>query len=238
MTKNDNLYNAYDEKNNAFHALADNSARQAIFRIDDESFEKKIIAYKKAAYEEGAISIETKKIFENCNIITLSYLDSCGNKKSYEKYCWQYDISFENAHFFESLMRSETLLYKDGNKIIVYKSQTPQSIITLYPESNAFEKYGIKTIFEMMFWLLGSAKNIVSISVPKAIFLQSGQYKYLRGAGMRIPRKSYTELMESAPFIYINNENHEHLKKTTLNIFRLKKIGIKHAKQKADAEDL
>ncbi|UTC78842.1 hypothetical protein E4O04_12880 [Treponema sp. OMZ 799] len=213
MTKNDNLYNAYDGKNNAFHALADNSARQAIFRIDDESFEKKIIAYKKAAYEEGAISIETKKIFENCNIITLSYLDSCGNKKSYEKYCWQYDISFENAHFFASLMGSETLLYKDGNKIIVYKSQTPQSIITLYPESNAFEKYGIKTIFEMMFWLLGSAKNIVSISVPKAIFLQRVQYKYLRGAGMRIPRKSYTELMESAPFIYINNENHEHRKK-------------------------
>lgn len=30
---------------------------------------------------------------------------------------------------------------------------------------------------------------------------------------MRIPRKSYTELMESAPVIYINNENHEHRKK-------------------------
>ena len=56
-------------------------------------------------------------------------------------------------------------------------------------------------------------KKYFSISVPKAIFLQSSQYKYLRGAGMRIPRKSYTELMESAPVIYINNESHEHRKK-------------------------
>lgn len=170
MTKKNNLYNAYNGKNNALHALADNAVGQAIFRIDDESFEKKIITYKKAAYEEGAISGETRKIFENCNIITLSYLDDYGNKESYEKYCWQYDISFENAHFFASLMGTGTLLYKDGNKIIVYKSQTSHSIITLYPESKAFEKYGIKTIFEMIFWLLGSAKNIVSISVPKAIF--------------------------------------------------------------------
>ncbi|MFC1239111.1 hypothetical protein ACFGOO_06705 [Treponema vincentii] len=36
-----NMYNAYDGKNNAFHALADNSVGQAIFLIDDESFEKK-----------------------------------------------------------------------------------------------------------------------------------------------------------------------------------------------------
>lgn len=104
-------YRAYDGTNNAFYAFEDNSAAQAIFRIDDEAFEKKLIAHKRAAYEEGSISIETRKIFENCNIVTVFYFEDGAKEQTREKYCWQYDIGFENARFFASLMGADSLVY-------------------------------------------------------------------------------------------------------------------------------
>lgn len=208
------MYNAYDGKNNTFHALADNSVGQAIFLIDDESFEKKIITYQrefyasgpqKNAYERFRTTQSIRKIFENCNIITVSYDTGRGTDILTEKYCWQYNISFEHAWFFAALMGTETLLYKDRNTITIYEGKKPQSSITVYPESHIFESTGVRMVFELLFRLLDTQKRIITISMPQGIFLRHEQRKYIHGAGMYIPRKSYTELMESPPVIYVSN---------------------------------